>query len=804
MALTERLDYLLAADLRVVMVGPTEGPDNLAKWLIGRNVLRLRADVCIEHLSIYRALDLALGNPDPMPEVEAAELDAFLRRVETFPEELLARVRSADNDVQTAEYIEEAARDDQASVRHADLDDQAMPAVAVLSSTEGCVGTMQAAIDAARDLMVGNVDPGNVADADADAPAPEQEAQRRAIHPTQVPDGMTPCARGAIPCSEFMDNGLHLARLFRHVMPLVRTVRHMEEDGAFTVQSWPLTANSSLTVEQMRHLLTQFTNRPAQCQPLICVLGNQMQRFSTIRSVGAAARTASFTKLIDVLGEENFWEELSEVCELMRHPKTENDVKVLAMQKKLLPMFRYAGQHKPWGRQARGSFKAKILGMSERHSLPSVFVTASLDDAHQMLSIRLSFPSYSNKAFPGFADAMHHREGSAAHDHAQTAEEDRVMELLRALREHEGYAVPSRDSLDINVHFDEAKFQALVADNPVATSLMYEVFTDALVEVLIGLPYEKQRRKTNAMLDCLDEHQPSRVRMAAAARVATGARRHSSRLQGQNVQYGADDSRRQQKRGEKLRTERQRRAVQAKGIFGLVPAWVAVTETSAREALHWHAALVTALSPRLVAMMAARPEFRARLLRAIESHVRAHVPWEVHAVHAARQELLPRGAPRVSFQPMLTRITEDPAEQQQVHFRAKQMGNHGCGLRARGTCGKKPSGEHHCRFNKPSGHDVEETYIAQAVTFEEDGATHDGVLDEDGQFRGVLLGGTGRPPLCDQGCDTYWPGENRAQPTQLDVRLYEPQPWEEPLVSVDGREPILPRDHYAHSICTVQ
>ena len=431
--------------------------------------------------------------------------------------------------------------------------------------------------------------------------------------------------------------------------------------------------------------------------------------------------------------------------------------------------------------------------MSERHSLPGVFLTASLDDAHQLLTIKLSYPSYSNQAFPGFADAMHEREGSQAHESAKLSAEQRTRELQRVLYEHETYTASKQHGMEFRIRFDEARFQRLVAENPVATSLMYEAFIDALVEVLIGLPNDKQRRKTFPMLDCLKR--PARRGSGATHDGAPSARRHSARLgeHNQPFAYGEDDSRSRRPRGAQLRDERQCQYVQSKGIFGIVPAWVAVTETSAREALHWHAALCTALSPRLVARMAARPEFRDRLLQAIETQVRAHVPWEVHAVHAVRQVLLPRQAPRVSFLPVLTSILEDPLERKQVHFYGKQMGDHSCGLGARGTCGKKPAGAHMCRFLKPSGCDNDELYIAQAVTTSEDG-THDGVLDENGRFTANLFRGTGQPPLCSEGCLTYWPGCNRGHEDMLNIKLYEPQQWEEPLVTIDGTEPILPRD----------
>lgn len=356
LSLSERLDYLLAADLRVVMIGPSGSRDNLGKWLINRDVLRLRADVCVLHLSIRRALDLALGNPDPTPEIDADERAEFVRRVASFPDELHEKVRHADSAAEDIERRELNERHDTAGVRNAEEDDQAMPAVAVLSSSDACSGTMQAAVDAARQLMTGNSVNSADGDADNDADGGDEQRASGARHPSQVNDAATSISRSSVPCSEFLDNGINLARLFRHVMPLLRIVRTTSADGVVNNESWPLTANSVLGVEECRHLLLQFTNIPANCLPLICVLGNQMQRFSTIRSVGAAALTASFTRLLEVLGKDNFWSELAHVCELMSHVATQNDKKVLDMQARLLPMFRYAGQSKPWGRQVHRCF----------------------------------------------------------------------------------------------------------------------------------------------------------------------------------------------------------------------------------------------------------------------------------------------------------------------------------------------------------------------------------------------------------------------------------------------------------------
>ena len=45
---------------------------------------------------------------------------------------------------------------------------------------------------------------------------------------------------------------------------------------------------------------------------------------------------------------------------------------------------------------------------------PSVFLTLSLDDVHQALSIRLSFPSSKRHAFPAFDDGNSHASPAGA------------------------------------------------------------------------------------------------------------------------------------------------------------------------------------------------------------------------------------------------------------------------------------------------------------------------------------------------------------------------------------------------------
>ena len=356
---------------------------------------------------------------------------------------------------------------------------------------------------------------------------------------------------------------------------------------------------------------------------------------------------------------------------------TSREAKEIANE--VLPLLSLVGKAQPWSRLERGSVVRQILGLAVRHGAPSVFFTISPDDVHQILTIRLSFASSANRGFPSFAAGPIDGPGFDA--------------MLNAVK------CGGKLHVGDDVHdFSEGRVQRSAANNPVATSLVYQRIVDAVLEVLIGLPNERHRKKTDDAFDCLED-------------------------------LNADDTTK--------RAPGQRRS----GIFGVPIAHVWVTETSGRKALHVHGALWTALAPALLATMASNDETMERLVDAIDTQVRGHVDWEVHLVHKARVALRVR-APRIAYESPPAQLSAQT--RRRAAFGAVTLGDH----THTATCHKGPTGAIRCRGNFLRPHFVNRTRVVQLV--DDSG---------EGEPKGVPADATvgdGWPEECGEGCPLHW------------------------------------------------
>lgn len=801
--LDDRLDWLLEADVRIALVGEDGCMDNLAQWLMGKNVIRVRPDVCMLHLRVRHALDDAMGNAHEIALPSEEHWPSLAERLRTLPDELLKRAQRIGGTAAAAERLEQVNQDDVSKTRSPEAADE-MSAMALLSSSTSASAlprvTLQSMVDAMQtsagqrdvdgtsgssgdggedgsgDGTSGSSDGGDEG-GNGEGASSSVLATAGATSSTttttpdplkQVTDRERPAhaARSKSACNEFVNNGLHLMHLFRHLIPLMRVRVETKDDGTQRKLTWPLKAHGTLSVVQRRHLLTQFTNLFSNSYTVLCVLGNQTQRHAVVGSVAAMAKTDTFSTVVQLMSSEKFWKEVQYAMDNLESDETRK------LLKKLLPLFAIVGKDKPWGKFARGAFKAKILGVSERHGFPSFFVTVSLDDAHQLISIRLSFANMSNEGFPSYADANHLNEGARRRAAEQKTDAD-VTELLRALRMHETRTFNTLKG-DMEFTFDEATFQRLANQNAVATTLLFEKFVTVFLQVLVGLPASKQRRKTIEMLD-VESREPSQTAPADA-----NARR-SSRVQ-ERASFAT--KRASAKRGEKLR--QQANVPHMSGFMGVCTAHVGVTEESSRKALHEHHAFWTSLSPRLLSKYAADPIWRAKLITAIESMVQAHVPWEVHAVQAANKALK-KFQPRVSLQPWPSTLAE--ARKLTPVF-ALQLGEHS---EHHATCAIGKSGQIGCRsmFDRPHGFEKSRMLQVESVD------TVDPQL-----LQTELAADNGNPEACVSGCTLHWPTEDCDKyMDMLHVVLLRPQPWTEPTAHItilpNGSKiysPLLPRD----------
>jgi hypothetical protein len=554
----------------------------------------------------------------------------------------------------------EARGADVASVRELPADGPAiLSSVGVMSSDTPLAGDgMFEQLTAIRETVRGEGDGGSDNEEVSGGAAPSGSFQVKKV----------PCPlsinRSSDPCNEFENNGMHIVEMFRaRTYPLRRFARSPghEVSGAAAdpgaQKLWfPLPANGSLSMVQTRHLLLQFTNVAAHDIAQIFVLANQLRRHSMLRAVGGRVTQENFECFVELVNDTTFDSKLENA---INHPETKDAKQFM---RKVLPLLSFIGQAKPWGRSRRSAVVRKLLGMYERYGPPSVFWTVSVDDVHNILSIRMSFPSSSNAGFPSFAAG----DELKTWEEGGTAQEVKVM--LKALRHGEAFTANG-----VPGSFGEGRLQRLAVENPVATAMSYQRVIESVVGILIGLPVEKHRKITDPMLDCVE---------------GPGAKTNRT-----------------------ARTSGKRRP----GIFGVPLCTGYVTEESQRKALHCHACTTTAASPAFLAKLAARnsPEWE-ELKAALETQVSAEVDYEACLVHRALG-VLKVPAPRPSFASRPSEETpssETRVNEPMVALAAISLGDH----KHHETCHKGNSGQHGCRGGYERGHPVEETHVVQIVS----------------------------------------------------------------------------------------
>jgi len=75
--------------------------------------------------------------------------------------------------------------------------------------------------------------------------------------------------------------------------------------------------------------------------------------------------------------------------------------------KTVLPLVQHAGAKIDYSPTARAAALSTLYALTQFHGCPSVFLTIAPDDVHNVLSIRMSFPTTSgNGGFPAIGDTL--------------------------------------------------------------------------------------------------------------------------------------------------------------------------------------------------------------------------------------------------------------------------------------------------------------------------------------------------------------------------------------------------------------
>lgn len=228
----------------------------------------------------------------------------------------------------------------------------------------------------------------------------------------------------------------------------------------------PLKAKGTLSQKQRTHIMMQHTTLAARDPMIHHFLANQTRRHTTCSTVSKlpAELSSAFEKLVNA-------DDFADRCENARRQPTSPDAKSLG--RSIARFVRSAGKTKPWSAQERENIKPTLLALKDRHGTGSVFYTISLDDVHNILTVRICFPTKQLEGFPSFAgddDEM---------------EAEHIEKMMEALRNGGVFNVKGTG----DVRFEESQLQRLVVTNPTACSIAYHRMIEQVHSVFFGRDY---------------------------------------------------------------------------------------------------------------------------------------------------------------------------------------------------------------------------------------------------------------------------------------------------------------------------
>ena len=221
-------------------------------------------------------------------------------------------------------------------------------------------------------------------------------------------------------------------------------------DGTEKLVYGPLKPKGTVSERQRIHIMKQFTSLAARDCIFHHFMANQTRRHDTCSKVKHLSKEAAeaFEKLVNA-------DDFAARCEHARSHPDSPDAKDL--NRKLARYVKLVAKAKPWSASERENIKPILLGMKDRYSTGSIFSTISLDDVHNVYSIRLCFATKHTEGFPSFA---------SGDDDVETLQFEKIMEALRngGVFHVEGTG---------NVRFEESQLQRLAVTNPTACSIAY-------------------------------------------------------------------------------------------------------------------------------------------------------------------------------------------------------------------------------------------------------------------------------------------------------------------------------------------
>ena len=416
---------------------------------------------------------------------------------------------------------------------------------------------------------------------------------------------------------------------------------------------WPLfplragiVGHSDLSKEESRHLLTQYTNVFAECHQFQYQVANQKRIHAGARSVARRIRTNALPEYMAKVAEGDAY--IAELEWARDNPATKEAIATLREITKFTTL---AGVEVPFSANERGGELTALYANARFFGAMSCFLSVAPDDVYQPRVLRLSYRAGRPDHFPtrdsGLLGVLR-GEGGAGAGAA-------FVNGVQAQWDAEG-PVAGRPGEVFEFEFSPAFCQRMASESPVACTLFFEQFIEAIFELLIGMPPTARRKASKPV------------------------------------------------------------AKRRRGLFGKCFNAKCVFEQNKRRCWHGHLSIVAAATPTLLSSVIGHGELESLVFAALDSMYVAEAPLDLHAVDAARRHLGVRAVKHQVFD--CPRYESDAGVvsingvELSAFNRAAVFSNLAAGFHCHcGTCHHGAHGVVGCRLAKPSGCNVRETRV---------------------------------------------------------------------------------------------
>ena len=221
---------------------------------------------------------------------------------------------------------------------------------------------------------------------------------------------------------------------------------------------------------ELEHLMSQFTNVPAQDRPMLFYIADALRRNAAAKGMETRVKgdRTSLKRFADMVKDPNFEKDLSEAILKPTGPRAK------AILKKFLPILNVAGRHIPHGAVSSSIILQKVMEISRRFASPFMMLTMSPSDLDNPTALQMSVHSTDNKTFPAMLQRLNNETGVT---------ED--LDLREYMREE--MTLHGTGSIQ-PISFQRDNRAKVAADNPIAYMKEYKELLVDILSTLVGLP----------------------------------------------------------------------------------------------------------------------------------------------------------------------------------------------------------------------------------------------------------------------------------------------------------------------------